>query len=594
MTDTTRSSSPRRALLGFASYLPIAGLCALVSVSAQANPTGGVVASGSATIANANPTTVDIDQTSGKAIINWQSFGIGAGETVDFNQPTATSVTLNRVVGADPSAIFGTLNANGIVMLVNPNGVVFGRGSQVDVGGLVATTADIRKNDFLAGRYNFAKASANPNAGIVNAGTITIKQSGLAALVAPSVRNSGVITARLGKVELAGAKTFTVDFHGDGLLSFDAGSAVTALPRDKDGKAVQALVVNSGQISAEGGTVALTARAVKGVIDHAINTSGVIAATSVGNVNGHIVLSGGDGDVEIAGKVDASGRGAGETGGTVTATGGGVDIAANAVVDASGNAGGGRIAIGSNGQTGSAWSNRVSVQAGAKLVADATVRGNGGSISVLSRNTTKFAGSISAHGGALGGNGGTAEVSSHKDVVLTGHVMLTAANGKTGNFLLDPDTLEITDSDTAVNADNIVSRGWLEQQSGDANIDLQAAGLITIDAMANKVINLATTAGNSFTLTSTGAGGGIVFVDPATQIVTQGGSITLQASGAGGTLSNIGRLTTNGGDVQLIADGNIGLAGIVDAGPCRHLHHSAVGAERRRYRDRQRSSPDHA
>src|SRR5271170_6196312 len=92
--------------------------CALTSVAAHANPTGGTVTSGSATITAPNGKTVDITQSTGQAIINWQSFGIGKGETVDFIQPTATSVTLNRVTGNDPSAIFGTLTANGIVMLV--------------------------------------------------------------------------------------------------------------------------------------------------------------------------------------------------------------------------------------------------------------------------------------------------------------------------------------------------------------------------------------------------------------------------------------------------------------------------------------------
>jgi len=538
--------------------------CALTSVAAQANPTGGVVTSGSATITAPNGKTVDITQSTGQAAINWQSFGIAKGETVDFIQPTDTSVTLNRVTGNDPSAIFGTLTANGIVMLVNPNGVVFGRGSHVDVSGLVATTADIKDSDFLAGKYHFGEASKNTNAAVVNAGDITIKDSGLAALVAPSVRNSGVITAKLGRVALGGAKTFTVDFQGDGLLSFDASSAVAEVPVNANGKQVKALVVNSGRISADGGTVALSARAVKGVIDHVINTSGVIAANSVGSVNGKIVLSGGgDGAVDVAGKIDASGNGAGETGGTVVATGAEVDVARGTRIDASGAAGGGSIALGSDGTGAGSWSKRVSVAKGAVLAANAIAQGNGGKVSVLADKQTNFAGRISAHGGAQGGDGGTAEISSHADVRLTGKAYLTAANGRTGTLLLDPDTLEITDDNNAVNSDNIVSRGWLESQSGDASIELQATGQITIDAMAGKLINLATTSGNSFSLTSTESGG-ITFVDPQTEIRTQGGSIYLTS--IGGTLSNIGKLTSNGGDIALTADGDITLANTVDAG----------------------------
>ena len=542
----------------------VTGVYALATVAAHANPAGGVVTSGSATIVAPNAKTVDVAQSSNQAIISWQSFGIAKGETVQFIDPTSSSVTLNRVVGNDPSAIFGTLKSNGIVMLVNPDGVVFGRGARVDVSGLVATTADINDADFLAGNYSFGKASANANAAIVNRGDITIRDSGLAALVAPSVRNAGIIQAKLGRVALGGAKTFTVDFQGDGLLSFDASSVVTELPRNGNGGAVKALVVNSGEISAAGGTVQLSAQTVKGVIDHAINTSGVIAATSVGAVNGKIVLSGGDdGVVEVSGTVDASGKRAGETGGNVIATGADIQVDRGTRIDASGAAGGGTIAIGSDGTGTGTWSNRTSVARGAVLAANAIVAGNGGKVSVLGDQHTNFAGKIEAHGGKNGGNGGTAEVSSHADVRLTGKAYLTAAAGKTGTLLLDPATLEITDDGNAVNSDNIVSRGWLESQSADANIDLQATGLITIDAMAGKLINLATGYGSSFTLTSTESGG-ITFVDPSTEIRTQGGSITLTS--IGGTLSNIGMLTSNGGDITLSADGDITLANTINAG----------------------------
>ncbi|MDQ6216762.1 two-partner secretion domain-containing protein, partial [Achromobacter insolitus] len=273
----------------------------LASTGANANPTGGKVIAGSANISDRGNGTLDITQSTGKAIINWKDFSIGANETVNFRQPGSNSVTLNRVVGNDPSAIFGRLNANGTVMLVNPNGVVFGKGARVDVGGLVATTANINDKDFLAGNYKFNQPSSKRGAMIVNEGTISIKDSGLAALVAPAVRNSGVIEAKLGRVALAGAKTVTVDFHGDGLLSFDATSAVADLPKDADGKPVSALVANNGVIRADGGTVLMTARAVKGVIDNVVNTDGIVSAKSVGTQNGKIVLSGGDaGTVRIA------------------------------------------------------------------------------------------------------------------------------------------------------------------------------------------------------------------------------------------------------------------------------------------------------
>ncbi|MBR8656315.1 filamentous hemagglutinin N-terminal domain-containing protein, partial [Achromobacter sp. Marseille-Q0513] len=561
----------------------------LVSGAAHANPTGGNVVAGSATINNRGNGTLDINQSSGKAIINWKEFSIGANETVNFRQPGSNSVTLNRVVGNDPSAIFGRLNANGTVMLVNPNGVVFGKGARVDVGGLVATTANISDRDFLAGKYKFDQASPKAGAMIVNEGTISIKDSGLAALVAPAVRNSGVIEAKLGRVALAGAKTVTVDFHGDGLLSFDATSTVNELPKDANGKPVAALVANSGEIRADGGTVLMTARAVKGVIDNVVNTDGIVSARAVGTKNGKIVLSGGDaGTVRIAGTVDATGAGAGERGGKVVATGEHVDVARGAAIDVSGAAGGGEIALGSLGvapDDGSAAfsgkSSTVKVAAGATLKADALVNGKGGNVTMWSNEATAFAGSLSARGGKDGGDGGFAEVSSKKNIGLTGSADLRAPKGKTGLLLIDPTDLRIVDSangtgsqdgnaaDGTVNggdantANNTVSRGLLESLAGTTNIKLEATGQITVADMA--AINLKTTAGHSFTMRSTQTGG-IRFENSNTEISTQGGSITLEALGVGSTLDNIGKLTSRGGAITLNATGDINLANLIDAG----------------------------
>ncbi|TBV17453.1 filamentous hemagglutinin N-terminal domain-containing protein [Stutzerimonas kirkiae] len=538
-------------------------LGSLISGQAWANPAGGHVVAGQASIVQATPDTLNIVQSSNKAIINWQSFSIGAGETVNFQQPGAKSVTLNRVTGNDPSAIFGSLNANGTVMLVNPNGVVFGAGSRVDVGGLVATTADINDADFMAGDYRFSQASANQDARVVNQGDISIRDAGLAALVAPGVENSGVIRARLGKVALGGAQTFTLDFQGDGLLSFDASSVVTQVPPGADG---EALVINSGQISADGGSIELSARAVQDVVNNVINTNGVIAANSVGSQNGRIVLSGGDGAVRIAGDVSAVGASAGESGGSVAVTGHDVTVASGATIDTSGQAGGGRIALGSDGSEGAAWAEgSVTLEKGATLKADASAKGDGGQVTLLSKRDTRFEGDISAKGGAAGGNGGFVEVSSREVVVLSGDVDLSAAQGKDGELLIDPATLNITDSDSAVNSGNLVSRGWLESQAANASITLEADGLITIEQMANQLIDLQTGLGNSFTLRSLQSDG-IVFADSATEIRTQGGAITLEALGTASTLSNIGKLTSNGGDITLTSNSGIGLGNALDAG----------------------------
>ncbi|MDH0737390.1 filamentous hemagglutinin N-terminal domain-containing protein [Achromobacter spanius] len=594
-----RSRTKKDAALPALSTLAVL-IGSLASGGAHANPTGGNVVGGAATIIDRGNGTLDIKQSTGKAIINWKDFSIGANETVNFRQPGGKSVTLNRVVGNDPSAIFGRLNANGTVMLVNPNGVVFGKGARIDVGGLVATTANISDKDFLAGNYKFNQASSKANAAIVNEGTISIKDSGLAALVAPSVRNSGVIEAKLGRVALAGAKTVTVDFQGDGLLSFDATSTVGELPKDASGKPVSALVTNSGVIRADGGTVLMTARAVKGVIDNVVNTDGIISAQSVGMQNGKIVLSGGDaGTVKIAGKVDATGVGAGQQGGKVVVTGEHVDVTRSAAIDVSGAAGGGEIALGSLGvapDNGSAAfsdkSSTVKVAAGATLKADALVKGNGGNVTMWSNDATAFAGSLSARGGEQGGDGGFAEVSSKKNIGLTGSVDMRASKGKTGLLLIDPTDLRIVDSgsgsgaldgsagDGTVNgsdantANNTVSRGLLESLAGTTNIKLEATGQITIADMA--AINLQTTSGNSFTLRSTQTGG-IRFENSNTEISTQGGAITLEALGVGSTLNNIGKLTSRGGTITLNATGDINLANVIDAGSGAALVRTSAG-----------------
>ncbi|MCW2241359.1 filamentous hemagglutinin N-terminal domain-containing protein [Azospirillum canadense] len=563
-------------------------LSTLFAGASYANPQGGTVTAGAASIKEVTPKSLEVTQTSDKAIINWKSFSVGADESVRIQQPSSSSVILNRVTGTDPSAIMGSLSANGTVMLVNPNGVVIGKGAKVDVGGLVATTANISDANFMAGNYAFDKASPKPDASVVNEGTITVKDTGLAALVAPHVRNSGVINAKLGKVALGGAQTFTLDFHGDGLISFDAGSAVTTVAKDADGKPVKALVVNSGEIAAEGGTVTLSARAVKGVIDNVINTKGVIKATSVGSSNGKIVLSGGDnGKVVIGGTVDAGGVGqgqgqTGQTGGTVVATGEKITVAKNAVVNASGNAGGGTIAIGSGPDRAGSWSDKVTVKTGARLSADALKTGKGGSVTVLSEKTTKHAGSITARGGAEGGDGGFAEVSSRKDISLTGNIDLSAAKGRAGTFLLDPATLRIiagsggsqngaaaggtiaaggADQGSGNNV-NTVSKSVLEGIAGNANIVLESTGQITVETS----LALQTGVSNGFTLRSTGSGG-IAFTDKSFEISTNGGSITLEAQGVGSTLTNIGKLTTRGGAVNLTANAGIQLANVIDTTP---------------------------
>lgn len=260
--------------------------------AAHAAPVGGVVAAGTANIATSGARTT-ITQSSRNAVINWQGFGIAAGEAVRFRQPDANSVALNRVVGSDPSAIFGNLSANGKVFLVNPNGVLFGSGASVNVGGLVASTLDVGTGDFMAGRYAFAGGS---RAAVANHGAIDAA-GGYVALVGANVLNQGSIEARGGSVALVGGRAVTLDVLGDNLLHVSV-----------DRGAVNALVRNGGFIQADGGQVLLTTQAAANLLSTAVNNTGVIQARTLSMQGGTIKLMGdmGNGVVTVAGTLDAS------------------------------------------------------------------------------------------------------------------------------------------------------------------------------------------------------------------------------------------------------------------------------------------------
>ncbi|HVT36406.1 MAG TPA: filamentous hemagglutinin N-terminal domain-containing protein, partial [Nevskiaceae bacterium] len=223
------------------------GVVALICASAAAAaPAGGQVVAGQASI-SATPNLTTITQGSNATIINWQQFNIGRGEQVTFIQPTAQSTALNRVIGGSAAQIFGSLTANGRVFLVDPQGVVFGRTAVVDVGGLLASTLDIGDTDFMGGRYDFSSAGVGA---VSNAGRLQARDGGFVVLAGSQVNNAGLVRARLGKTVLAAGSALTLDFDGDGLISY-------AVMRGADG----AQVLNTGRIAADGGLVALSAQA---------------------------------------------------------------------------------------------------------------------------------------------------------------------------------------------------------------------------------------------------------------------------------------------------------------------------------------------
>ena len=266
----------------------------LIESLVYASPNGGNVSSCSGTIEQTGVITT-VTQNNQNLIINWQSFGIGAGETVNFVQPTASAIVLNRVLGQDPSQIFGHLNANGQVFIINPNGVLFSAGSQVNVDGLVASTLNISDADFMAGQYTFSKNGSTGS--VVNQCTLVSSRGGYIFLLSPEVRNEGFISATLGTALLAAGDKITLTLNNGSLLSYSI-----------DQGSLKALAENKQLIQTDGGQVFVSARAANEFSTAVVNNTGILQARSLENRDGVIMLSGDMqvGEVNVGGTLDAS------------------------------------------------------------------------------------------------------------------------------------------------------------------------------------------------------------------------------------------------------------------------------------------------
>jgi trimeric autotransporter adhesin len=522
-------------------------------------PTDGTVQAGSATINQPSSQQMIIQQTTDKAIIDWQGFGIGSAEQVDF-QLSQGGVTLNRVTGNDVSQIFGKLTSNGDLWLINPNGILFGANAQVDVHGLLATTSDISNADFLNSNYNFGIPSSLSST-VLNQGSITAAEGGLVALVAPGVQNMGIITARLGKVSLASGKTFTVDLYGDQLINLGVDSQVMGQVTGMDGEVLSSLVTNSGSIFADGGVVRLDVNAAQGIVDRVINMDGVIQAHSVSEQNGTIILSGGDaGEVSVTGTLDASGYDEGETGGTVHVLGDMLNFSENGLIDVSGDLGGGTLLFGGDYQGQGSVPNATDVFVGSntQTFADAVTDGNGGKVIFWADRRMRFYGIVKGRGGKYFGDGGFVEVSGKEELYFDGFVDTTAANGKTGILLLDPDDLTIakgsgSSASAAVTVDFVTTttatifESTLEGASQFTNVVLLATNSIVFGKDSSEQISLGMQQGSGNSVTFRVTDGTISFANTLSSVSTQGGDIVFDASGG----LSLGSLTSNGGDISL-------------------------------------------
>ncbi|RQS09814.1 filamentous hemagglutinin N-terminal domain-containing protein [Burkholderia sp. Bp9002] len=292
-------------------------LLGLAALPAFALPTGETLVSGNADfIRSGDGKSLAVNQHTDKLITNWQDFGVSGGEYVSFQQPGSQSIALNRVIGTNGSQIQGNIDANGKVFLVNPNGVVFGSGAQINVGGLVASTQNIADADFLAGNYRFA---GNSKGSVANYGRITAADGGGIALLGARVSNHGVIRAKMGRVALGAGNTINVNFDGNGLLNLQV----------QDG-AIDAQAHNGGLLKADGGEVLMTARAADNLLNAVVSNIGTIEAKGLARRGGKITLDGGT--VNVANKLDTSG----EAAGTIVTRGERVNISADTQVDTRG------------------------------------------------------------------------------------------------------------------------------------------------------------------------------------------------------------------------------------------------------------------
>lgn len=552
----------RNALRATSCLVPV-----LLAAPATARPQDGRVVAGSATIATGTQSTT-ITQTSPSAIIDWRTFNIPTGHSATFVQPDASSTVLNRVTGREgPSQIHGSLSANGRVFIINPDGILFGAGARVNVGGLVASTHDISNQDFMAGRYRFS-IPGNPSASVVNEGTITATSGGFAALVAPGVRNSGVISARLGTVALAAGNSFTLDFYGDQLLSLKVAGDIPGEVKDvATGGVMPANVQNTGKLKANGGTVQMTAATARKVVDSVINNSGVIEANSVRQKGGTIILgaetqqtksAGAPAQVvKVSGKLSAAGKRAGNKGGEIRVTGEQVALA-SATLDASGKAGGGTVLVGGDIQGGKPKTPvshaKAVLSAGSMATADTVVidsvstidvsarsNGDAGKLIVWSDRETIANGTLLAKGGADAGNGGFIEVSSRGGLSFSGlNAVLTAANGASGTILFDPTNLIIGTGEAA---------GIVTQLNQGANAVFSADEDIRVSA------DIVKTSGGAASLSL--FAGRAIYIGAGVTIGSSSGALNLrlEANRNSGATARISDALTAAADANLGAGG---------------------------------------
>ena len=532
-------------------------VAACFSGAVLANPTNPTLVHGTANFSTAG-NILNITN-SPNAIINWGSFSIGVNELTRFIQQSGSSAVLNRVIGQDPSAIFGSLQSNGRVFLLNPNGIVFGASAQINVAGLVASTLNLSNDDFLNNRMKFTDGAGAGS--VVNQGSIT---GGSVYLIGKAVTNDGLITSPNGDVILAAGNSVELVNPGTPNLR------VEIVAPDNEAKNLGTVTADAGRIGIYAGLIQQsgTLRADSAVVEGGrimlkasknVHLAAASQTSASGVTGGRVDIQAVDttiveGDITATGSVGA--------GGTVQVLGNLVGLNGHASIDASGTTQGGTVLVGGdfqgkNPDVQNAF--RTYVGQDVSIKADAITEGDGGKVIVWADDATRFYGHISARGGSNGGDGGFAEVSGKQFLDFQGAANLSATGGTVGTLLLDPASIEIATagantSDTTIDFGDpgtlsIITPATLNASS--AAIVLQANDDITVTdavSLANDGVSITLQAGGFITVQSS--------------ITTRGGAITLISGDPGSSTDpsegaiflNAGLDSTGGGALPAGAD----------------------------------------
>ena len=587
------------------------------------NPGGGVVVGGQAAISQAG-TTLQVVQTSDRAVINWRDFSIQPNETTRFIQPSASSAVLNRVTSSSPSQLLGSLQANGQVYLMNQNGIFVGQGAVINASSFLATTAEANPSSFMRGEALSMVAASD--AGIRNEGTIRAN-GGSIHLLSKHVENIGKLEAPQGTVGLYAGSRFYLEQDTGGPIrvridmdpstsgsragigvdqqgiiraarvNLEANGNIYALAIQQSG-----LVEATGFITRQDGTVVLSAPGGK------ILQSGTMLAKNSDGSGGQMELRGAEVELDLGSILTASGSGVGSGGGAITIDSEGTSLVRGQLdvssvsgqggrlvvtgqrvgflegkMSASGGAGGGEVLLGGDyqGKNAEVKNAQVTVMGmDAEIVADAMVNGDGGKIILWSDEYTGFYGELFARGGTEGGNGGLVETSSKNNLQAMGLVNASALKGNSGLWLLDPRNVTIASATTGgsftggvfvptadsatVSATTIVSTldGGTDVQITTGSTGSQAGNITVTDAVVT-----ASSANTSLTLSAANN----IIVNNNIDLSSSSGAANIllladaDASGAGSLTTSAVITAGATGAVTLQSAGVISLGALVTA-----------------------------